>query len=134
MREILFQYLQAQLKMTYSSNCKHKICLYVSSVTAVGEKTVGTLFVPVCNYNIQLQIVQNHKTVKDFTSGNPFYPTSVILFSHVLVTRVPLHCAPLSVFVSQLYSSCKVMQLQLASIWQRYFFSLSESSAGKLYS
>lgn len=30
--------------------------------------------------------------------------------------------------------SCKVIRLQLASIWQRVFFFFSKSSAGKLYS
>lgn len=54
-----------------------------------------------------------------------FYPTSVILFKRVLVTYVPPQSTPLSVFVSQLYFSCKVMQLQLASIWQGFFFCLS---------
>lgn len=63
-----------------------------------------------------------------------FYPKmSIILFEHVLVTYVLPQCAPLSVFVSQLYFACKVMQLQLASIWQGFFFSVW-SSAGKLYS
>lgn len=47
---------------------------------------------------------------------------SVILFKLILVTYVPVQPTPLSLFVSQLYFSCKVMQLQLASIWQALFF------------
>lgn len=73
--------------------------------------------------------MQNHKQVKDLPSGNLFFfflnPKSVVLFKLVLVTYVPLQPTPLSVFVSQLYFSCKVMQLQLASIWQGFFFCLS---------
>ena len=41
---------------------------------------------------------------------------------YVFVTYVPPLSAPLSVFVSQLYFSCKVTQLQLASIWQGLLF------------
>lgn len=41
-------------------------------------------------------------------------------WSHMLLTLSVV----LSVFVSRLYFSCKVMQLQLASIWQGFFFFL----------
>lgn len=52
-----------------------------------------------------------------------FYPMCVILFKHISFTYVLPQSAPLSVFVSQFYFSCKVMQLQLASIWQGFFLS-----------
>lgn len=86
---------------------------------------MGLGIFPGFDCNIQPQIVQNHKQVKDFPSGMYFLPDVCHTFrarlGHICSSTVQL----LSVFVSQLYFSCKVMQLQLASIWQGFFFCLS---------
>lgn len=76
------------------------------------------------DFYIQLKIVQNHRLricsqVIRFLSD--VCHTSRASFSHICSS--PFHSS-ISVFVSQRYSSCKVMQLQLASIWQGFFFCL----------